>query len=94
MVGWRSMKALTAPDTHIITPMASTMAATMMGSWSGLARPTAVNTESSENTMSMSAICTTMSGEVREHARVPFVARALERVVDLGDALGQQEQAA
>ena len=61
MVGWRSMNALIEPDTHIITPMAMTIAATMMGSWSGLARPTAVNTESSENTMSMMAIWITMA---------------------------------
>ena len=34
MVGCLSMKALIGPDTHIMTRMASTMAATMMGSWS------------------------------------------------------------
>src|SRR6266850_6798349 len=50
------MNALIEPDTHIITTIATTIAATMMGS--SLTSPTAVNTESSENTISMSPICT------------------------------------
>ena len=33
-------------------------------------------------------------GEVREHARLALVFGAFERAVDLGDALGEQEQAA
>ena len=66
----------------------------MMGSWSGLARPTAVNTESSENTMSMMAICTTMAVKLANTRVLALVFRAFERFVDFGDALGQQEQAA
>src|SRR2546430_10175798 len=50
------MNALIEPDTHIITRIATTMAATMTGS--SLTSPTAVNTESSENTISTSPICT------------------------------------
>ena len=71
-----------------------TMAATMMGTWSGVASPTAVNTESSENTMSMMAICTTITTKLSNTRVAALVGRALQRVVDLQHALDQQEQAA
>ncbi len=93
MVGCRSMKALIDPDTHIITRMASTMAATMMGNWSGRARPTAVKTESSENTMSMSAIWMTMAAKFA-NTRVCRSSLAPSGSRGSRDALGQQEQAA
>ena len=48
-----------AATAHIITIIDSTIAAAMISTWSGRARPTAVNTESSENTISISAICVT-----------------------------------
>ena len=66
----------------------------MMGNWSAVARPTAVNTESSENTMSMMAICTTMAVKFANTRVLRSLLGALERAVDLGDALGEQEQAA
>jgi hypothetical protein len=51
----RSMNPLTAEETTIITSTEATMAATMTSMcWRG---PTAVNTESSENTISMTPIC-------------------------------------
>ena len=53
-----------------------------------------MNTESSENTMSMMAICTTMTVKFANTRACALVFRALERSVNLGDALGQQEQAA
>ena len=53
-----------------------------------------MNTESSENTMSMMAICTTMAVKLANTRVRALVLHALERVVDLGDALGEQEQAA
>ena len=54
-VGWRSMKSPIGLAAKIITSTASTIAATITGIW--LTMPTAVITESSENTMSMTAIC-------------------------------------
>ncbi len=53
------MNALTAEATSIMTRTASTIAATMTSMCR--ARPTAVNTESSENTMSMTPICRMIS---------------------------------
>ena len=38
----------------------------MIGTLLGRARPTAVNTESSENTMSITAICTTIAKKVEQ----------------------------
>src|SRR5258706_3759602 len=61
IVGCSSMKAEIGPESHIITTMEAMMAAAMIGTWSGRARPTAVNTESSEKTMSITAICSTMA---------------------------------
>ncbi len=52
------MKMLSEPDTIIMTMMATMIAATMIGR--SFASPTAVNTESSEKTMSSTAICTTV----------------------------------
>ncbi|MNC23075.1 hypothetical protein D3C75_710900 [compost metagenome] len=48
------MKLLMAPAHSIITSTATTMAAIITGTWETM--PTAVITESSENTMSMMAI--------------------------------------
>jgi hypothetical protein len=50
------MKSLTGPAETSITSIAITIAVTMIESW--LAMPTAVITESSENTISSSRICT------------------------------------
>ncbi|MNG35947.1 hypothetical protein D3C87_1778220 [compost metagenome] len=48
------MNSLMVPDAHIITSTATMIAATMTGTWDTM--PTAVITESRENTMSMIAI--------------------------------------
>ena len=48
------MNRLTPEDTHIITSTAATIAATMTSM--RFASPTAVNTESNENTMSRTLI--------------------------------------
>ncbi|MNI93852.1 hypothetical protein D3C85_1592450 [compost metagenome] len=48
------MNSLMVPDAHIITSTATMIAATMTGTWETM--PTAVITESRENTMSMIAI--------------------------------------
>ena len=55
IVGWRSMNSLIGAARNIITSTAITIAATMIGTC--CASPTAVNTESSENTMSRMPIC-------------------------------------
>jgi len=55
------MNAPIERDTHIITRIAATIAATITGS--SRTSPTAVNTESSENTMSMTAICPTTAAK-------------------------------
>ena len=87
------MNAPIEPDTTIMTRMATMMAATMISICR--TRPTAVNTESSENTMSMSAICTTTAVRPPCSTRGAGVRlRALERLVDLEHALAEQEQAA
>src|SRR5512133_3927912 len=57
MVGWRSMKSPIEPAKTIMTPIATTIAATMTGRSFDI--PTAVMTESSEKTMSSSPIWTT-----------------------------------
>ena len=54
-VGWLSTKALIGPDAHIMMATAMTIAATMISTC--CTSPTAVMTESKENTMSMIAIC-------------------------------------
>ena len=56
MVGCASTNSPIGLAANIITATAATMAITITITWS--ARPTAVITESSENTMSMMAICT------------------------------------
>src|SRR5882672_6768639 len=67
-VGWRCTKSLSGAAANIITPTASTTAAIITGRWRDI--PTAVITESSENTMSSRTICpTTAPNEAR--ARVP-----------------------
>ena len=55
-LGWLSMNRLTAPAETSMTSIAITIAVTMMVR--SLAMPTAVITESSENTMSSSRIWT------------------------------------
>src|ERR1700722_3120053 len=55
IVGWRSMNPLTAEDTTIITATDATMAAIITSMC--FDSPMAVNTESRENTMSMTPIC-------------------------------------
>ena len=52
--GWRSTKSPIGLAANIITPTDATTAATITLIWSTM--PTAVITESSENTMSMTAI--------------------------------------
>ena len=82
------------PDATSITPTAMTTAAIMTGSSSAM--PTAVRTESSENTMSSRTIWTiTLPERCRPAAGVGVVRLfALERLVDLGRGLPEQEQAA
>ena len=53
-------------DTTIMTRIATTIAATMTAR--SLTSPTAVNTESSEKTMSMRPICTMIAGEAAGEA--------------------------
>ena len=69
------MKAPIGRDTHIMTTIATTMADAMIVK--SLARPTAVNTESSENTMSMRPICRIVSATPARGRSVPGPARAL-----------------
>ena len=94
MVGWRSMKALIEPDTHIITPMARTMArdhdGQLVGRGEADRREHRVEREHDVDDGDLHHD----DGEVREHARLALVFGAFERAVDFGDALGQQEQAA
>ena len=61
-----------------MTIIASTMAAAMISTWSGRTSPTAVNTESSENTISMSAIWVTTTRRLR--AWRSWAAHSLPRV--------------
>ena len=59
IVGWGSTKSPIGRAANIITPTAMTIASTMTAT--SFAMPTAVITESSENTMSMMAICTSVA---------------------------------
>ena len=87
------MNTLSEPDTIIMTMMATTMAATMIGR--SFASPTAVNTESSENTMSMTRDLQDGHDEVGiDTPPRADLARALQSAVDLQHALAEQEQAA
>src|SRR3984957_19403778 len=70
IVGCRSMKVLTVEETTIITRTEATMAATMISI--RLASPTAVNTVSSENAMSITPICATMSQKLFIRPRLPW----------------------
>src|SRR3546814_4351029 len=65
VVGWRRMKLLIGKAANIITAMAMTTAVTMIGRLSVM--PTAVITESSENTRSMARNWT--SAEAKDVAR-------------------------
>ena len=56
--------------------------------------PTAVITESSENTMSSTMICSDDRAERRRHARRAVALLALQPVVNLERRLAEQEQAA
>ena len=58
------------------------------------AMPTAVITESSENTMSSSMICTSTAPKVAAFGLWLSVLAALQLVVDLPGRLGHQEEAA
>src|SRR5579871_5729220 len=67
IVGWRAMKRLIPPATNIMNATAMTMAAIMISTC--CTRPTAVSTESSENTMSMTAICAITAAKPATAAR-------------------------
>ena len=56
--------------------------------------PTAVMTESSENTASSTTICATIGQKARAPRRRPGVGLRFEPVVDLGGRLDQEEKAA
>ena len=76
-----------------MTPTAITMAATMTGIWRAM--PTAVITESSENTMSSSRIWKMSEGEGAAAAALALRAVrvvGLQLVVDLPGRLGHQEE--
>ena len=74
-------------------PMAMMTAIIMMARWSTM--PTAVMTESSENTASSTTICVTMTQKLAyARPRRRAVAAALEPLVQLHGALEQQEEAA
>ena len=95
MVGWRSISAAIGTRSHIMTIIASTMAAAMISTWSGRASPTAVNTESSENTISISAIWITTTRRVPALARPGRSGAAPSSVSWISvTLLSQQEQAA
>ena len=94
MLGWRLTKSPIAPAKTSMTPTAITIAITMTTTcW---AMPTAVITESSENTMSSTRICTSTTPNVRpcRPLTVLLVVRHLELVVDLVRRLGDEEQPA
>ena len=73
-------------------PTAMTTAATITPRSSAI--PTAVITESSENTMSSSMIWISTLGSDGPHPDRCLALLALQPLVDLAGALGQQEQAA
>ena len=92
-VGWASTNFPMGPAKTSITPTASTMATTITSTC--CAMPTAVITESSEKTMSRSAIWRMVQPKVafRLSALVHLVA-GLELVVDLEGGLADEEEAA
>ena len=83
------MKRLTAEETAIITSTDTTMAAIMTSM--RFARPMAVNTESSEKTMSMIPICTMISQKPRSTSRLAPGAAPLQHGADLCDALHDEK---
>ena len=88
------MNRLTAPAETSITSIAITIAVTMIES--SLAMPTAVITESSENTMSSSRICDEHPRRTRRARRgaARLVGLRLDLLVDLPGGLADQEEAA
>ena len=92
IVGCRLTNWLIGSAENIMMATARTTAATMIARSSAM--PTAVITESSENTMSSSMICT-MTAPNDGAARAELVSFvALEPLVNLERRLGEQEQAA
>ncbi len=73
-----------------MTATAMTIAAIITSTWS--TRPTAVITESSENTMSINAICSSTATKLTARRPVLVVHHTFERVVDFPRGLGDQEQ--
>ena len=68
-VGWRSTKVPTGPAKTIISAIATITAAIMIST--RFAMPTAVITESSENTASITTICAILAGYALVHVRLP-----------------------
>jgi hypothetical protein len=92
MVGWRSTKSLIIREDSSITMTAMTTAAIMIDTCSTM--PTAVITESSENTISSSRICTMTLVNDGRLASPALSAPAFQLVVNFMGALGDEEQAA
>ena len=92
MLGWRSTKSLTVPADTSITSMARTMAMTMTDTWSAI--PTAVMTESSENTMSSRRIWSRTQPNRPALATLPSWWCRLHLLVDLPGGLDHEEEAA
>ena len=92
--GWSCTNFASGPDATSITRTAITTAAIMTRTSSAM--PTAVSTESSENTMSSRTIWTsTLAHRGRRRIRRDVVGGfALERLADLGRGLPEQEDAA
>ncbi len=88
------MKRLTAEETTIITSTETTMAATITSMC--FASPTAVNTESSENTMSMSADLDDDEPQRTQQFRTLPLRRlaVLQHAANFHEALHHQKQAA
>ena len=85
-------EAADRPAENIMMPTARTTAATMIETSSAM--PTAVITESSENTMSSTMICTMTAANDGATRRRAVAFLAFEPLVNLERRLAEQEQAA
>ena len=90
-VGRAVMNRVSGLEAKSIAATAMITAAIMTGSSSTM--PTAVMTESSENTMSSTTICP-MIGQKAACLALAVLVAALERLVDLGGRLDEEEHAA